>query len=191
MRHLISIVGRVTSVAFPADGPNAAFRFSDWRGRVCADDLDRLTLDRSVQGAAPSRPAGPRSRLDGMFRTTFTAAVATAASLAAGVTAHAATITEFSAGMTTAGHSITAGPDGDVWFTQPSRLGIAKVTASGVITEFPSKIASAPTGIAGGPDGHIWLSGLDPNAISRVTPNGVQTPFVGGVALGASPVDVA
>ena len=57
--------------------------------------------------------------------------------LVAGV-ASGQTITEFSAGITgpTEPTSITAGPDGNLWFTEYYGGRIGRITRAGVITEF-------------------------------------------------------
>ena len=52
---------------------------------------------------------------------------------------------------------ITAGPDGNLWFTELfSRIG--RITTSGVITEFPVPTAGNPNGITAGPDGNLWFA---------------------------------
>jgi streptogramin lyase len=57
--------------------------------------------------------------------------------------------------------AITAGPDGNVWFTESTSGSnkIGRITPSGTVTEFatPSS-SSAPWGITTGPDGNIWFT---------------------------------
>src|SRR5262249_43955700 len=65
-------------------------------------------------------------------------------------------------------YAITAGPDGNVWFTEsqggvlglpPAGGKIARITPAGVITEFDTPtMASAPAGIAAGADGNLWFT---------------------------------
>src|SRR5262249_38518359 len=71
-------------------------------------------------------------------------------------------ITEFSAGITPGGQplDITAGPDGNLWFTEefPDRIG--RITPAGVITEFSTGLTPnfQPRGITAGPDGNLWFT---------------------------------
>jgi streptogramin lyase len=62
---------------------------------------------------------------------------------------------------------ITAGPDGNLWFTDPNEWTIGRITPGGTIQEFPVP-ASDPYGITAGPDGNIWFT--DQNGkIGRIT----------------------
>jgi streptogramin lyase/uncharacterized protein YkwD len=72
--------------------------------------------------------------------------------------------------------SITAGPDGNLWFTEFAANTIARITPSGVITEFADN--SRPYGISSGPDGNIWFTENGGNKIGRITPSGAITEFV-------------
>ena len=59
---------------------------------------------------------------------------------------------------------ITAGPDGNVWFTEPGDYDhpggkIGRIDPNGNVTEFPTPTAgSMPSGITAGPDGNIWFT---------------------------------
>ena len=65
-------------------------------------------------------------------------------------------------------HSIAAGPDGNLWFTEYGRDKIGRITPTGTITEFPVPTAnSAPYGIAAGPDGNLWFTEANVNQIGR------------------------
>ncbi len=82
--------------------------------------------------------------------------------------------------------SITAGPDGALWFTGvPGEIG--RITTSGVVTEFPVPALAPPppgstvppatvNGIVAGPDGALWFAG-EPGEIGRITTSGVVTEF--------------
>jgi len=71
---------------------------------------------------------------------------------------------------------ITAGPDGNLWFTEDGGE-IGRISRSGTITEFPPPIASsAPSGITAGPDGNLWFT-EDVGKIGRITPRGTITEF--------------
>jgi streptogramin lyase len=54
---------------------------------------------------------------------------------------------------------LTAGPDGNVWFTDPCANKIGRITTSGVITEFaiPGPSVGAIGGIVAGPDHNLWF----------------------------------
>ena len=54
---------------------------------------------------------------------------------------------------------ITAGPDGNLWFTEVARNKIGRITPSGGITEFAIPTSnSTPGGITTGPDGNLWFT---------------------------------
>src|SRR5262245_6083539 len=91
--------------------------------------------------------------------------------------------------------AITAGPDGNVWFTDPVAGNVGRITPSGQVTEFTSPIGS-PGVIAAGPDGNLWFStsALSSSpAIGRITPAGqtatfpIPDQFAGVTALAAGP----
>lgn len=90
-------------------------------------------------------------------------------------TAVAQSITEYGP---TAGYpgTITAGPDGNLWFTEDSVGGIGKITPSGVITEY-GPTASNPIGITAGPDGNVWFTDNNAMMIGRITTAGVITEY--------------
>ena len=71
---------------------------------------------------------------------------------------------------------ITAGPDGNIWFTEQLGKQIGRITPAGVITEFPIPgTLVSPKQITAGPDGNVWFS--DFISVGRVTPAGVITRF--------------
>jgi streptogramin lyase len=73
---------------------------------------------------------------------------------------------------------ITAGPDGNLWFTEFTSNQIGRISPAGVITEFPIPTAeSSPTKIVKGPDGNLWFAESYQNNIGRITPVGVITEF--------------
>ena len=70
---------------------------------------------------------------------------------------------------------IAAGPDGNLWFTEPSGDKIGRITPAGVITEFLASTGSNPLGITAGPDGNMWFTEEVANKIGRITLAGVVT----------------
>jgi len=82
-------------------------------------------------------------------------------------------------------NSITAGPDGALWFTGiPGEIG--RITTAGVVTEFAVPEIPPPAGskpgtagtpatlqdITAGPDGALWFTGV-PDKVGRITTRGV------------------
>jgi streptogramin lyase len=83
--------------------------------------------------------------------------------------------------------AITAGPDGNVWFTQSgSGNGIGRITPAGKITEYAVADPSWGNrhGIAAGPDGNLWFTQPYGRSIGRITPSGVITEFLAPTAGG-------
>jgi len=82
---------------------------------------------------------------------------------------------------------ITAGPDGNLWFTETSANQIGRVTPTGTITEF--SLGTTPyaglTSIAAGPDGNVWFTEPALNRIAQITPTGVITEFSAGISAGS------
>src|SRR5439155_6426898 len=65
---------------------------------------------------------------------------------------------------------ITAGPDGNLWFTEIASNNIGRISTAGVITEFAVPTAnSAPFGITAGPDGNLWFTEQNGNQIGRIS----------------------
>src|SRR5262249_45011699 len=85
--------------------------------------------------------------------------------------------------------SINAGPDGNVWVTEPTARRIARVEPSGVITEFD---VPASMGVVyrvyPGLDGTLW--GETGGGLARISPSGEMTPIPdrppGGLSLDAN-----
>jgi streptogramin lyase len=76
---------------------------------------------------------------------------------------------------------ITAGPDGNLWFTEDYAFGaqtnIGRITPNGVTTYFAVPSGSSEGGIAAGPDGNLWFTEARTNNIGRITPSGAVTEF--------------
>ena len=108
--------------------------------------------------------------------------------------APAQTITEFP--VPTANSEpggITAGPDGNVWFTEFDTAKIGRITPAGTITEFPIAASSNPEMIALGSDGNLWFPEITANKIGRITPTGdfvdfpILTPSASVIGIAAGP----
>ena len=86
--------------------------------------------------------------------------------------AGAQVVTEFSTGITAGAQvfGITAGADGNLWFTEHNGHRIGRITPLGVVTEFSSGITAGagPLGIAAGPDGNLWFAENNIDRIGRI-----------------------
>lgn len=72
---------------------------------------------------------------------------------------------------------ITAGPDGNLWFTVDTDHQIGRITPQGVMTLFPLLPGStSPHAITAGPDGALWAT-ANPKLI-RITTSGAMTEFL-------------
>ncbi len=68
---------------------------------------------------------------------------------------------------------ITAGFDGNVWFTEQSANKIGRITTAGVITEFPLPVAGTkPARIITGPDGGLWFTETGRSFIGHINTAG-------------------
>jgi streptogramin lyase len=103
---------------------------------------------------------------------------------------YGAIITEFSTGITP--WWITAGPDGNLWFTEQSGNRIGRITPAGVVTTFSAGISSNADlfGITAGLDGNLWFTEQSGNRIGRITPAGVVTEFSAGISSAAYPLGI-
>lgn len=74
---------------------------------------------------------------------------------------------------------ITAGPDGNLWFTESATEGIGKITPGGAITQFSISVAGFapgapwPIDISAGPDGNLWFV----SPIGQISTSGVISLF--------------
>jgi len=95
------------------------------------------------------------------------------------------------------GADITLGPDGNLWFTEQSRIG--RITPDGTVTNYavPTPPRFGFGGITAGPDGNVWFTEVEgardqPSFVGRITPDGTVTEFSnlqvnsypGGIATG-------
>lgn len=142
---------------------------------------------RSADG--PRLPSTARGRRRGALLAWVVAALAIAG-LAIGVPATAraqsAVITEFPAGQLPT--HITAGPDGNLWFTELFRSSVGRLTPTGAVDVYTEGITPMPPfsmggllDIAAGPDGNVWFTEGERDKVGRITPSGVVTEFSDGI----------
>jgi streptogramin lyase len=92
------------------------------------------------------------------------------------------TITEFALPPLGGGAAaVAAGPDGNIWFTDPAARAVGRITPAGQVTEFPTPSIFGGA-ITAGPDGNLWfvnnvLTFAGDPAIGRITPSGQVTTF--------------
>ena len=71
---------------------------------------------------------------------------------------------------------ITAGADGNMWFTESDANKIGKLTPSGQYTEYAVPTPNAGLGpITNGPDGNVWFGEI--GKIGKITPDGKITEY--------------
>ena len=75
--------------------------------------------------------------------------------------------------------SITAGPDGNLWFTNDGVNSIGTISTSGMSTCFTGTGINLPAGLASGPDGALWFTNYGNDSIGRITTNGVISSYTG------------
>jgi len=105
------------------------------------------------------------------------AALVVAATPSASASEAAGTFAEFGLGGDVSGPlDITAGPDGNLWFTEYLNNRIGRITPSGALTEFAVPTPEAfPADIALGADGNVWFVETRGNNVGRITPTGAAT----------------
>ena len=68
---------------------------------------------------------------------------------------------------------ITAGVDGNVWFTNYGSSTIGRITPAGTVTIFGGYAIDLPVAITNGPDGNLWFTNEGDNSIGRISPDGM------------------
>jgi streptogramin lyase/plastocyanin len=84
---------------------------------------------------------------------------------------------------------ITAGPSGNMWFTDDNWAVVGPITPSGTLTEY--SMTRTPVGIAEGPDGNLWVTTQESPAISKITPDGQITTYTAGLSDTSGPFGIA
>lgn len=88
--------------------------------------------------------------------------------------------------------SITAGPDGNLWFTSSPKNQIGRITPTGQITEFTlPTFGSQSNDITLGPDGNLWFTevgGDQAGKIGRIITASIITASIIGISANQSQV---
>lgn len=113
----------------------------------------------------------------------LTAGCVLAAAAVWAAAAGAVQITEFALPAGSKPMYIAAGPDGNMWFTDPGTNQIGRIATTGQVTEFGLGITPAAqlNGIAAGPDGNMWFTERAGHKVGRITPAGAITEFSTGL----------
>src|SRR5207237_2059313 len=77
---------------------------------------------------------------------------------------------------------ITAGPDGNIWFTEAGGNRVARLNiATDEVLEFPPLPTpkASPGEITPGPDSNLWFTEQEPSKVASITPTGVVTEYSG------------
>ena len=123
-----------------------------------------------IQSSAPSnRRRGHR------LLAVVTAVVLAITGLAVGTatTASAAgdpvgTVTNYTDPSISGPFGITAGPDGNLWFTNRDDNSIGRITPTGTATNYTDASMSIPIGITAGPDGNVWFVNWLGSSVGRI-----------------------
>ena len=87
-------------------------------------------------------------------------------------------VTEFSIPTGSSPVGVTAGPDGNLWFTELYGNKVGKITPAGAVTEFPNPTSgSSPSEITAGPDGNLWFADYYGNKVGKITTAGAVTTY--------------
>jgi virginiamycin B lyase len=103
-------------------------------------------------------------------------------------------VTTFSVGTTSPiPGPIIAGPDGNLWFTEPYANQIGQITPAGQITLFsPPTPGSLPTGITVGPNGNLWFTEAASRNIGEIFLTGIPpAPAPAAATATALAIDVS
>ena len=168
----LSVSGVLFSVTdiLTSDSPSALTAVLDWG--------DGTTSTGTVAGSAGTfTVSGSHSyALLGGYTVTLTLSAAGNDESVSRTIAVSAGYTVFS--VPNAGNSITAGADGNLWFTMPYTNEIGRITPAGVVTPFAIPTPGAgPSVITPGPDGNLWFTETTSNKIASITPLGVFSEY--------------
>ena len=102
--------------------------------------------------------------------------LASAVAMLAPGLAQAASITEFTGGVTSPGTMVN-GSDGNVWFINGA--GLAKIDSAGHVTTYTSGLdpGATPYDLTNGPNSDLWFTDNGAKAVGYTTPSGVIHEF--------------
>ncbi|MGZ3667027.1 MAG: Vgb family protein [Ktedonobacterales bacterium] len=69
---------------------------------------------------------------------------------------------------------LAAGPDGNIWFTEPQQSKVVRMAPSGQTSEYAIP-GTAPYQISAGPGGSLWFIDAGGPRLGRITPQGTTT----------------
>ncbi len=163
--------GAITEFTIPASnsqpgGITAGSDGSLWFTEYTGSQIGRLTPTATTISNPTTVPA------DATITTPFGTTFPPGSTIPAGTVLPPGTITEFATPTADSyPNGITAGADGNLWFTEQSADQIGRLTPSGIFTEFPiPTVISSPSGITVGPDGNLWFIESLSNKIGRLDP---------------------
>jgi virginiamycin B lyase len=203
---LLSACGSTTQTRTQATAtptPTAGLTITPSATAGMQSSLTLTTFPLGIQGSVSSMTSGPDGAL---WFTSFTQSPPNSdigASTVGRMTMAGAVTTFPLPSASSAPASITAGPDGNLWFVEPASNAIGRITTSGAVTEYAlptirGQTSTALFSIVAGSDGNLWFSwlrvvpSLDQASIGRITPAGTITAFpltlpydsVGGITSG-------
>ena len=84
---------------------------------------------------------------------------------------------------------ITAGPDGNMWFADPTHNLVGRVTIDGTVSTFT--VPGSPADIVAGPDGNLWVAESSGGKVAIVSTAGAVTTEVPVSGSGSGPTNLA
>lgn len=86
-------------------------------------------------------------------------------------------------------YGVTAGSNGEMWFTEAHTNSIAEITTSGTITnEFALPAGSSPISIVAGAEGDLWYTDQGSSKVGKITTSGTITEY--SLPPGSLPEDI-
>ncbi len=165
----------VTNIGQIAEGPdkNAWFTASGGIGKITSAGVITKYAGAKANGITP----GPSKESALWFTKPLTNTIGR-------ITTSGTITAEYSLPAGSEPWYITAGPDGNIWFTDMHSGKIGKITPTGAITEYSIGAEAHPDGITAGPDGNVWFTvnketipKIWERTIGKITPSGEITQY--------------
>ena len=82
---------------------------------------------------------------------------------------------------------LAAGPDGNIWFTDPNNRTVDRMTTNGQVTAYTLQGSAwpEPGSIVAGADGNLWFTQTSPNTIGTITTDGIFVEYALPIAHGS------